>query len=457
MAGEKKRKILKGALTVVAIIVVSLIFSKILDEWKAFKGIIGTIIKAASPILYGCVIAFLMNPILVFFDRLFHTIFQDKIIKDKKKLFKLSRTLSIIITVIFFCGIITGLLWLVIPQLSDSIRQLFGNLDTYYDNVLKSIETIYDKFEKFNVPEEKVKNVVETIFSRVEIWANEEVLPNLDKIVTNIGSGVMGGLKFIYNFLIGIVASIYIMANKEYLVSRCKKIIYAAFTVKKANLIMDGVEVVNKVFSQFINGKILDSFIIGLIVFTVTKIINMPYAILISVIVGVTNIIPFFGPIIGAIPCVIIVLIADPIMSVVLVIVILIIQQFDGNVLGPKILGDVTGLSSFWVLAAVIVGGGIFGFSGMLLGVPVFACAYMYINRICTIKLKEKDIVCNTSDFERLKRIDEETGEPIYMTEEEMDIRFKKKTQEEKDLIRKKRLEQKKRKHVLKRNASEDN
>lgn len=412
MANEKKNRILRVTLTIIAIIVVSLIFNKILDEWKEFRGIINTITNAAAPVVFGCIIAFLMNPILVFFDRLFHTIFQDRLIKDKKKLFKVSRTLSVILTVLAFLGIITGLLWLVIPQLYDSIRQLFDNLDVYYDNVLNSIDKIYDKFEKFNLPEEKVKSIVDATFEKVEDWANKEVLPNLDKIVTNIGSGVIGGLKFIYNFLIGIVASVYIMVNKEYLMSRGKKIIYAVFKTKSANLLMDGIDVVNKVFSQFINGKILDSFIIGIITFIIMSIVHMPYAILISVIIGVTNVIPFFGPIIGAIPCFFIVLIADPIMSIILLVLILIIQQFDGNILGPKILGDATGLSSFWVLVAVIVGGGIFGFYGMLLGVPVFTCAYMYINRVCTIKLKEKTNVYKTSDFERLKENDEETGEP---------------------------------------------
>lgn len=454
MANEKKNRILRVSFTIIAIIIVSLIFSKILDEWKEFRGIISTITNAAAPVVFGCIIAFLMNPILVFFDRLFHTIFQDRLIKDKKKLFKVSRTLSVIFTVLAFLGIITGLLWLVIPQLYDSIRQLFGNMDVYYDNVLNSIDKIYDKFEKLNLPEEKVKSIVDATFEKVEEWANKEVLPNLDKIVTNIGSGVIGGLRFIYNFLIGIVASVYIMVNKEYLMSRGKKIIYAVFKTRNANLFMDGLDVINKVFSQFINGKILDSFIIGIITFIVMTIIRMPYAILISVIIGVTNVIPFFGPIIGAIPCFFIVLIADPIMSIILLVLILIIQQFDGNILGPKILGDATGLSSFWVLVAVIVGGGIFGFYGMLLGVPVFTCAYMYINRVCTIKLKEKTNVYKTSDFERLKRIDEETGEPIYKTEEEMDMRFRKKTPEEKQAAKRARLEQKQRKHMLQYPAS---
>ena len=297
---------------------------------------------------------------------------------------------------------------------------------------MKAINTIYDKFKNLGESEEMVMNVVNTVYDRLQKWVNTDVVPNLDKIVLNISSGVVGGLKFIYNFLIGIVASIYVMANKEYLASRGKKIVYALFKLKNANIILDGLASVNKIFSQFINGKIVDSIIIGIITFILTTIVDMPYALLISVIIGVTNVIPFFGPIIGAIPCVFIVLIADPIKSIILLIMILCIQQFDGNILGPKILGDVTGLSSFWVLTAVIVGGGIFGFYGMLLGVPVFACIYMYINKTCTDKLEKKHMVSVSSEFERIKRIDEETGKPIYLTEEEEDIRFHKKTPEEK-------------------------
>ena len=288
-----------------------------------------------------------------------------------------------------------------------------------------------------------------TAYLKLQDMLNTKIMPNVDKIVVNIGSGVFSGLKFLYNFLIGIVASIYVMANKEYLASRGKKIIYAVFKVKNANNILDGLSEMYRIFGQFINGKILDSLIIGMIMFIVSTILNLPYAVLISVIVGVTNVIPFFGPIIGAIPCFFIVLIADPIKSLVLLLVILILQQFDGNILGPKIIGDTTGLSSFWVLTAVIVGGGLFGFFGMLLGVPVFACCYMYINRTCTAKLQNKNLAFKTSEYEKIKRIDEETGEPIYRTEEEEDIRFKKKTPEQKREERENKRKLKQKQHML--------
>ena len=437
---NKKKRILNISLAVIGIIVVGLLFNKILEQWSGFRAILDKMSSAFAPIIVGAVIAFLMNPILVFFDRLFHTIFQERVISDKKKLFKVSRTLSVILTTIVFLGIITGIVWLVVPQLYDSIKQLVGNMDTYYSNLQTMVE---------NINENQINKYMNTAYLKVQDMLNTKIMPNVDKIVVNIGSGVFSGLKFLYNFLIGIVASIYVMANKEYLASRGKKIIYAVFKVKNANTILDGLSEMNRIFGQFINGKILDSLIIGMIMFIVSTILNLPYAVLISVIVGVTNVIPFFGPIIGAVPCFFIVLIADPIKSLVLLIVILVLQQFDGNILGPKIIGDTTGLSSFWVLTAVIVGGGLFGFFGMLLGVPVFACCYMYINRTCTAKLQEKNLAFKTSEYEKIRRIDEETGEPIYITEEEEDIRFKKKTPEQKLAERENKRKLKQKQHML--------
>ena len=447
MAEEKKKRIFRVALVVLSIIIVSLIFNKVLDKWGAFSGAIGAVISASMPIIIGCVIAFLLNPILVFFDRLFHTIFQDRIIKDKRKLFRISRGLSIVLTMALFLGAITGLLYMVIPQLYDSVKTLIENLQTYYQNILATVDKLYAKFDKLNISEEEITGYINTAYEKVLDWAENDLLPNADKIVMNIGSGVIGGFKVIYNVIIGIIVSIYIMANKEYLATRGKKIIYAACRdVEHSNTILDGLAETNRIFGQFINGKIVDSIIIGLLAFTIFSIVDMPYTMLISVIIGITNIIPFFGPIIGAIPCFFIVLVADPFMSIILLIIILILQQFDGNILGPKILGDSIGLASLWILVAVLVGGGLFGFLGMLLAVPVFTCCYMYINRACTGKLRKKSLPYATEEYRNIKRLDNETGEPIYMTEEEMDIRFKKKTPEEKERLKeeKRRLKQEK-------------
>ena len=412
---NKKKRILNISLAVIGIIVVGLLFNKILEQWSGFRAILDKISSAFAPIIVGAVIAFLMNPILVFFDRLFHTIFQERVISDKKKLFKVSRTLSVILTTIVFLGIITGIVWLVVPQLYDSIKQLVGNMDTYYSNLQTMGENINEKFQKLNIPEDQINKYMNNAYLKVQDMLNTKIMPNVDKIVVNIGSGVFSGLKFLYNFLIGIIASIYVMANKEYLASRGKKIIYAVFKVKNANTILDGLLEMNRIFGQFINGKILDSIIIGMIMFIVSTILNLPYAVLISVIVGVTNVIPFFGPIIGAVPCFFIVLIADPIKSLVLLIVILVLQQFDGNILGPKILGDSTGLPSFWVLFSILLFGGLFGFVGMIIAVPTFAVIYRAMSLYINSALKKKNYSENTPDYCRLHHIDPRSGDFIDM------------------------------------------
>ncbi len=409
------------------IICVAILFSKLLEHWQVFSNGVNKIASAAAPIMVGAILAFLLNPILIFFDRCFHTLFQDKLIKDKAKLFKVSRGLSVVCTMVIFLGLLTGLFSLVIPQLIESVSVMISNMETYYNNVMKFVDNIYNNFQSLSISEDVITNVIDTIYARTQDWLYNDVLPNMDKIVLNIGSGVIVGLRFIYNFVVGIIAAIYIMIYKEYLASRGKKVIYALFKVKTANTFLDGLSEAHRIFSQFINGKIIDSIIIGLLAFVLTTIFGVPYAILISTIIGITNVVPFFGPIIGAIPCLFIVLIAEPMMFVVLLIIVIVLQQFDGNILGPKILGDMTGLSSFWVLAAVVVGGGLFGFYGMLLGVPVFACVYTYINHMSKEKLKKKSLNYRSCEFETIKRFDEETGEPIFLTEEESDIRFKKK------------------------------
>ena len=207
---------------------------------------------------------------------------------------------------------------------------------------------------------------------------------------------------------------LYLLMSKDVLLAQCKKVIYCLFSKKTGNKIMEGCSYANVVFGGFINGKILDSCIIGIICFIFTSAVHMRYAVLISVVVGVTNIIPFFGPFIGAVPGALLALMDDPIMFVVFIIWIIVLQQFDGNILGPLILGDATGISGIWVLLAILVGGDLFGVAGMILGVPVFACLYAFFAVQLRDKLRAKDLSSATGDYIRLKKFDEETGEPIY-------------------------------------------
>ena len=231
--------------------------------------------------------------------------------------------------------------------------------------------------------------------------------------MTNITSGVVVVLRGLYNLIIGIIVSAYILGNLEKYSASAKRMLYSVFTVEAAEKIRDGIDFADRTFMSFLTGKLLDSAIIGLICYIVCAVIKMPYALLVSVIIGVTNIIPFFGPLIGAIPSAIIILMVDPLKCLIFVIFIIVLQQVDGNIIGPKILGNTTGIDGFWIMFSIILGAGLFGFWGMLLGVPVFVVILTVVNKLVTRKLARSDLPTEAEAYRNLDHIDPVTREPV--------------------------------------------
>ena len=223
----------------------------------------------------------------------------------------------------------------------------------------------------------------------------------------------MGTVNILKNVIVGIIIAIYVLNSKDLFAAQAKKIAYSIFSTEHANLFIKNTRFIHRVFGGFITGKLLDSLIIGMITFVFMSVFDMPYVVLISVIIGVTNFIPFFGPFIGAIPCSFLVLMVSPLKCLYFVIFILILQQFDGNILGPKILGDSTGLSSFWVMFAILIAGGLFGFVGMIIGVPLFAVLYSLITTLVNRSLADKDLPVKTSDYFFMDCIDPDTHKPV--------------------------------------------
>ena len=226
--------------------------------------------------------------------------------------------------------------------------------------------------------------------------------------LTGVSSSIFVLINFVKNWLIGLIVMVYLLNIKDHLITQAKKIVYGCLSVRWANHVIEEMRFVHRMFGGFIIGKILDSLIIGVICFVGTSLLHIPYALLVSVIVGVTNVIPFFGPFIGAIPSGILVLLVSPIQCLVLLIWILVLQQFDGNILGPKILGNSTGLASFWVLFSILIFGGLFGFVGMIIAVPGFAVIYDLVNKAVNHSLRMKRLSLKTADYEGLDYIDEE-------------------------------------------------
>jgi predicted PurR-regulated permease PerM len=237
-------------------------------------------------------------------------------------------------------------------------------------------------------------------------FLNDKIIPNMDTIVTAVSSGIIGGVKIVIDFAIGCIVAVYILGSKKKLSAQGKKWIFSFGGKKKGTHALEVFDYVNSVFGGFINGKIVDSIIIGIICAIFCKAVAMPYATLISVVIGFTNIIPFFGPFIGAIPSALLVLVESPKMCIVFVIFILILQQFDGNILGPRILGESTGLSSFWVIFAITFFGGIWGVVGWLVGVPIFAVFYALVSRITNHYLRKRNLSTDTGDYYDLAYIE---------------------------------------------------
>ena len=353
-------------------------------------GYIGEFFRVIAPVTWGVVIAYICNPLMKFFERVF-----AKVIEKKKPHPKINRCLSIAVSLILLVAILSALLTVVIIQVRDSIMEILSNIPNY----ITQLEELITKWLG-DYPEvvKYAESQLETIQPKLIDYANN-MLNSLGDISIKLKDGAIGFLVAIKDFVIGFIVAIYLLYSKETFAAQARKIVYALFPRGMSKTVLRISSKANLTLSGFISGKLLDSLIIGILCFICMSIMKMEFTALISVIVGVTNIIPFFGPFFGAIPSAFLLLISAPKQVIPFVIFILILQQFDGNILGPKILGDSTGLTPFWVMFAIFVGGGLFGFGGMVLGVPVFAVIYALISETVAFLLKKKRLSHRTRDY----------------------------------------------------------
>ncbi len=364
------------------------------------KSNVNRIISVCMPIIDGLVIAYLLAPLVNLLEKkVLYPFYQKSNITVTPKVMGRTRLLSILITFIIVIFMLFSFIQFVIPQIYNSILTIAGQLPSYIENITVAL----DDFFHHNP---KMEAYVADIFNRFSNL-NQYLLSSINEIVKTLSQSVISVFKQLLNLIIGFVISIYLLYSKERFLAQCKKIIYACFERSTANNLISDFKMINQTFGGFISGKILDSIIIGILCYICISIIGTPYPLLISVIVGVTNIIPYFGPFIGAIPSALLVLMVDPIECVYFVIFILILQQFDGNILGPKILGDSIGVSAFWIIFSVTVFGGIFGVLGMVIGVPLFAVIYNLINRHVRKRLKRRGFPVETESYKDLIKIDE--------------------------------------------------
>ena len=350
------------------------------------------------PFIYGAVIAYLLTPTCNFVETHLNSWGEGKV-KNQEKFRRFSSGAGIIASLIFGICIIYLLLAMVLPQVFTSIR---GIVEVLPGNVRQWSLWIEQLLADNEILSYYVEQFTSTAYKNIETWLETKLLPNMQTIVTGVSAGLISAVVVVKNLLIGLIAAAYMMGNRRKFAAQAKKLVYSFFRVPVANDILDEVQFINRLFGGFINGKLLDSLIMGVLCFVIMNLLNMPYSMLISVIVGVTNVIPFFGPFIGAAPSALIVLTVSPVKCIYFLILILVLQQFDGNILGPKILGNTTGLSSFWVLFSILLFGGMFGFVGMIIGVPTFAVIYDLIKKLSNTLLKKKNLSTDTGQYEEL-------------------------------------------------------
>lgn len=380
------RKYTTIAFYATAVIAVNVLLIVAVLKFSTIMKVISALVSAMSPVIWGLAIAFLMNPLMVNFEK-----FVRKRIYKKEGGSKLLRACSVTFASIVFLGVLAGLLWIVIPELINSIKEIFGDWGELTDKVQSWIDKLFKNYPKTAASVTKKFKELSTDFDTIY----ENAKPMLEDIL----SGAWGFITFIKDFVIGFIISIYLLCSKEKFLAQAKKIVISTTKKTTCEKIMHLASRINKVFSGFLVGKIIDSIIIGFICFVCLTIMNMPYNIMISVIIGVTNIIPFFGPIIGAVPSTLFMLIISPQKAVILLIFIIILQQFDGNILGPKILGDSTGLPGFWVLVSILFFGSLWNFIGMLIAVPTFALIYSFVREAVEARLKKKKLPVDTAYY----------------------------------------------------------
>ena len=407
------KKYLYWGITAFCVIALCVSFYMALNNFSILRQAAKSLAGILSPFIWGLIISYLLYPLVKVLHKKVFRPFTAWLFKNSKKHrgIGLARAMAVFCAELVMLLIVGTLFYMVLPQLYISIETIVANSPVYINNLSYILTRVLADF-----PE--LESIATSMLGDANIslvtWLQNALLPRLGSVLTNVGTSLYLVLIGLYNVAIGIIASVYLLANMEGFGASCKRFIYSTMSVDKAKKTLDALAFVNKTFTGFINGKLLDSAIIGLLCYVVCSILDMPFTLLVSVIVGVTNIIPFFGPFIGAIPSALIILMVSPVKCLIFIVFILLLQQLDGNVIGPKILGSTTGISAFWVMFSIILGAGLFGFWGMLLGVPVFVILYTAVNVAVENSLMKKNLPHEQNDYFALDHIDPITMKPIH-------------------------------------------
>ena len=372
MKDPYKRRYLYLMLSIFGAISLSIVVFFAMYRFRGIGDILKKLSNILAPFIYGGVVAYLLRPLCNFYEKQFGNLLPGK-------LKRMTNALSVGLSMVTGILVVYALIIMIAPQLYDSILSLWSSLPDKVDTFLVWAQETFGEDEELL---QLFNTSYNTLYAELETWAQNTLTPYVKSIVSGVGSSVYKVLMFLYNLLIGLIVACYLLASRKQFARQSVLIVRSVLSPRWAQMFLNEVAFVDRMFGGFVDGKLLDSAIIGLICYVGCIIFRFPNALLVSAIVGITNVIPFFGPFIGAIPSTLLIMIEDPIKGLWFILFVLALQQLDGNVIGPKILGDRTGLSSFWVLFAIILCGGLWGLVGMVICVPLFAVIYDVVKKL---------------------------------------------------------------------------
>ncbi len=431
MKREQWEQQIRWGITAFLVIAASVLVAMIMLNFGKIRAFGGTLVSILAPIIYGAVIAYITSPI---YNHVYHFVYNllggrkaaapapkaspaTEASKDTSEPAApdtaaattaaeapatssaprlIARTAATLVSLLTVLVLAVGIVSMIIPQLYSSIANLIATLP---QDLSQTYQNIMNYLQDYPEVREAVQQYYNIAYTYIMNILQDHLMPNMQNIVASLGIGIWSVVNWFKNIFIGLIVMIYLLNIKESMLGESRKLTFALLPKKWAEHVVQEFAYINKVFGGFIVGKIIDSLIIGWLCFFCLSFMKMPYTMLVSVIVGVTNVIPFFGPFIGAIPSFILILLTSPMQSVYFLIFVLALQQFDGNILGPRILGDSTGLSSFWVLFSILLFGGLFGFVGMIVAVPIWAVMLNFVQRVSGHLLRKKGLPTDASDY----------------------------------------------------------
>ena len=397
-------------LTAFLVIICSMLFYFVLFRTSTLGLGISKVVAVLNPIIYGYIIAYILNPQMCFVENATYALLKRCGVKPGRKLSKVIRVLCAFFSLFLFIVIIYALISSVLPTLIQSIQNIIFNFQKYADNVTSFIDTLLKDNEELDT---KSTALITEYAGKIQEWISTDMKPWMNGITDYLTSGIFNFITFLKNFFIGIIISMYILIAKEPMISRLRRFVYSCLPISTANRIFHNLRFVDEKFGGFFIGKIIDSAIIGVICYFCCIIFDFPYPMLISVFIGVTNVIPFFGPFIGAVPATILIFVVDPLKSLLFILFILCLQQFDGNILGPRILGSAVGVSSYMVIIAILIGSGILGVTGMIIAVPCSAVIVAVVQNGILRRMKKRDLPGDLESYHNMTKIDPDTHEII--------------------------------------------